>query len=164
MSETDKQGAPSRVERLQQYGALSWSALGIIALIVVAALALGAISGVVIPLVVAVIFGIVLEPLCRALQVRGVKPTLAAAISLLTFLLGSAAVGWLVVRGILQQVPEISKQLERGWRALLSWMREHDYANLEQLRGSMSMKKCPNPEGLIRANYMKALTSYTPSV
>ena len=47
---------------------------------------------------------------------------------------------------------------------LESWMREHDYANLEQLRGSMSMKKCPNPEGLIRANYMKALTSYTPSV
>ncbi len=127
MSETDKQGAPSRVERLQQYGALSWSALGIIALIVVAALALGAISGVVIPLVVAVIFGIVLEPLCRALQDRGVKPTLAAAISLLTFLLGSVGVGWLVVRGILQQIPEISKQLERGWRALLSWMREHDY-------------------------------------
>ena len=116
-----------RFERLRRVGSLSWSALGIVGLVVVAALALGAISGVVIPLVVAVIFGIVLEPLCRGLQNRGVKPTLAAAITLLAFLLGSIAGGWLIVRGVLQQIPEIARQLERGWSALIKWMREHDY-------------------------------------
>ena len=116
-----------RFERLRRIGSLSWSALGIVGLVVVAALALGAISGVVIPLVVAVIFGIVLEPLCRSLQNRGVKPTLATAITLLVFLLGSLAGGWLIVRGLLQQIPEIARQLEQGWSALLKWMREHDY-------------------------------------
>jgi dihydroorotate dehydrogenase (fumarate) len=46
-------------------------------------------------------------------------------------------------------------------RDLVQWMTEHDYDSLRQLKGSMSMAHCGNPEGLKRANYMKALTSYT---
>lgn len=44
---------------------------------------------------------------------------------------------------------------------LTGWMEENGYFSVEQLKGSMSLKNCPNPEGLKRANYMKALTSYT---
>jgi dihydroorotate dehydrogenase (fumarate) len=44
------------------------------------------------------------------------------------------------------------------------WLQEHQYSSLTQLIGSMSLAKCPNPEGLKRTNYMRALTSYTPSV
>ncbi len=47
---------------------------------------------------------------------------------------------------------------------LVAWLTEHDYASLAQMRGSMSMKKCPNPEGLKRGNYMRAITSYTPKL
>ncbi|MEO8271656.1 MAG: dihydroorotate dehydrogenase-like protein, partial [Aureliella sp.] len=47
---------------------------------------------------------------------------------------------------------------------LVAWLTEHDYASLSQMRGSMSMKNCPNPAGLKRGNYMRALTSYTPKL
>jgi len=29
------------------------------------------------------------------------------------------------------------------------------------MKGSMSLKNCPDPSGLERANYMRALTSFT---
>lgn len=44
---------------------------------------------------------------------------------------------------------------------LIRWMTDHNYVSVEQLKGSMSMKNCANPEGLKRASYMKALTSFT---
>lgn len=44
---------------------------------------------------------------------------------------------------------------------LVDWMVEHEYRSVEQLKGSMSLNHCGNPEGLKRANYMRALTSYT---
>jgi len=42
------------------------------------------------------------------------------------------------------------------------WLAEHEYESVEQLKGSMSRANCPNPSMLERANYMKALTTYTP--
>jgi dihydroorotate dehydrogenase (fumarate) len=44
---------------------------------------------------------------------------------------------------------------------LRQWMEENEYESVEQLKGSMSRANCPNPGDLERANYMKALTSYT---
>ena len=44
---------------------------------------------------------------------------------------------------------------------LSKWMDDNGYYSVEQLKGSMSLNNCSNPEGLKRANYMKALTSYT---
>ncbi len=41
------------------------------------------------------------------------------------------------------------------------WMTEKEYDSVEQLKGSMSQRNCPNPEAFERGNYMKALTSFT---
>jgi dihydroorotate dehydrogenase (fumarate) len=41
------------------------------------------------------------------------------------------------------------------------WMVEREYESVEQLKGSLSQKACPDPEAFERANYMKALTSFT---
>ena len=41
------------------------------------------------------------------------------------------------------------------------WMSEREYESVEQLKGSLSQRACPDPEAFERANYMKALTSYT---
>ncbi|PQO25630.1 dihydroorotate dehydrogenase-like protein [Blastopirellula marina] len=46
---------------------------------------------------------------------------------------------------------------------LESWMVEHDYESIFQLRGCMSRSHCENPSAYERANYVKALTSYTSS-
>lgn len=43
---------------------------------------------------------------------------------------------------------------------LSEWLAVHEYQSAQQLKGSMSYKNCSNPEGLLRANYMRAVTSY----
>ena len=42
-----------------------------------------------------------------------------------------------------------------------AWMVEHEYASVEQLKGSMSQEHCPDPGGFERVNYMKTLTSWS---
>jgi dihydroorotate dehydrogenase (fumarate) len=42
-----------------------------------------------------------------------------------------------------------------------TWMTEREYASVEQMKGSLSQQACPDPAAFERANYMKALTSYT---
>lgn len=44
--------------------------------------------------------------------------------------------------------------------AMLHWMEEHEYASLEQMRGSMSHLRCPDPAAFERANYMRVLHSW----
>ena len=95
--------------------------LGIIALATVAAVGLSAVSGILIPLVVAAILGIVLEPLSEALQRLHLSPALATATTLLATIAVGAGAGAIVVWGFLQQWPEIYRQLIRGWMSLVDW-------------------------------------------
>ncbi|MDZ4851001.1 MAG: dihydroorotate dehydrogenase-like protein [Pirellulaceae bacterium] len=44
---------------------------------------------------------------------------------------------------------------------LLVWLERHQYESVQQLKGSMSYEHCSNPDGLLRANYLRALTCYT---
>ncbi len=43
---------------------------------------------------------------------------------------------------------------------LTAWMQENDYTSVDQLRGSMSLLRCPDPAAFSRANYMKVLQSW----
>ena len=45
-------------------------------------------------------------------------------------------------------------------KEICTWMKEHDYESIEQLKGSMSQKNCPDPAGFERAQYMRAVSSY----
>jgi dihydroorotate dehydrogenase (fumarate) len=46
-------------------------------------------------------------------------------------------------------------------RDLASWMEEHEYQSIRQMRGSMSQRKVPNPAAFQRANYIRVLSSYS---
>ncbi len=41
------------------------------------------------------------------------------------------------------------------------WLDEHEYASVDQLRGSMSHRAAPDAESFVRANYMDMLVNYT---
>jgi dihydroorotate dehydrogenase (fumarate) len=41
------------------------------------------------------------------------------------------------------------------------WMAEREYTSVRQMKGSLSQRACPDPAAFERANYMKALKSYT---
>lgn len=108
--------------RLRRAGLTSWSVLGVIALAVVVAVALSALSGVLIPLVIAVILGIVLEPISMALQRIGLPAVLATAATLLAAVVVGAGTVAIVVAGFVRQWPEIYRQVVLGWTSLLTWL------------------------------------------
>lgn len=58
---------------------------------------------------------------------------------------------------ILQRGPSIVGDMIRG---MTIWMEEHEYENIDQLRGSMSLSTSPDPAAFERANYMQMLNSY----
>ncbi|MGI9667220.1 MAG: dihydroorotate dehydrogenase-like protein, partial [Acidimicrobiia bacterium] len=45
-----------------------------------------------------------------------------------------------------------------------TWLDEHEYQSIEQMKGSMSIGSAANPDAFVRANYMKILTTYTSQV
>jgi dihydroorotate dehydrogenase (fumarate) len=48
------------------------------------------------------------------------------------------------------------RDIEEG---LLEWMEKHEYESVQQMKGSMSQIRCPNPSAFERAQYMKAVKS-----
>jgi len=57
---------------------------------------------------------------------------------------------------LLKNGPGAIGEIETG---ISNWMSEHDYQSVQQLRGSMSQKNCPDPANFERAQYMRAIMS-----
>jgi dihydroorotate dehydrogenase (fumarate) len=64
-----------------------------------------------------------------------------------------------LVSVLLQRGPEHLKTVRLEME---HWMIEHEYESLAQLRGSMSLSRCPDPTAFSRANYMRMLQSWRP--
>jgi dihydroorotate dehydrogenase (fumarate) len=47
-------------------------------------------------------------------------------------------------------------------RELAQWLEEHEYGSLREMRGSMDLRTCPDPQAYERANYMLMLQSWKP--
>jgi len=62
-----------------------------------------------------------------------------------------------VVSRLLEDGPGQLKVILDGFRR---WLEEHEYESLEQARGSMSLRKSPDPAAFERGNYMKVLRSW----
>lgn len=62
-----------------------------------------------------------------------------------------------VVSALLKQGPQVLATI-RG--DMVTWMEEHDYHSLAQMRGSMNLATCPDAEAFGRANYIKVLKSW----
>jgi dihydroorotate dehydrogenase (fumarate) len=45
---------------------------------------------------------------------------------------------------------------------MVNWMREHEYESVEQLKGSLSHKNCPDSSAFERAQYMRAVGVHKP--
>lgn len=65
-----------------------------------------------------------------------------------------------MVSALLMYGPE---HLTRVKSDMTRWMESHEYESLNQMHGSMSLDKCPNPRALERANYMQVLQSWRPA-
>ena len=62
-----------------------------------------------------------------------------------------------LVSVLLQHGPRILTTLADGLRR---WMGEHDYATMDEFRGAMNLRRCPDPAAFERANYQRILQSW----
>ncbi|MCL4836952.1 MAG: dihydroorotate dehydrogenase-like protein [Thermoanaerobaculia bacterium] len=46
---------------------------------------------------------------------------------------------------------------------LVRWLEEHEVDSLDEIRGNMSLERCPDPRQLERTNYMRVLGSWRPA-
>ena len=69
----------------------------------------------------------------------------------------AGATGIQMVSALLLHGPEHLKKVREDMAA---WMEAHEYESLEQMRGSMNLLKCPNPQAFERANYMRVLAGW----
>ena len=60
---------------------------------------------------------------------------------------------------LLQEGPAVVRRI---LGELDSWLEEHEYTAVDQLRGSLSHRHAPDPARLARANYLDVLDNYTP--
>jgi dihydroorotate dehydrogenase (fumarate) len=49
--------------------------------------------------------------------------------------------------------------LQRVENGVVDWMQEHEYESVQQMQGSMSQLRCPDPGAFERAQYMRAVKS-----
>jgi dihydroorotate dehydrogenase (fumarate) len=59
---------------------------------------------------------------------------------------------------LIRHGPGHIKTIERD---LVAWLEEHEYESVTQLKGSLSQKNCPAPSAFERAQYMKAISTYS---
>ena len=62
-----------------------------------------------------------------------------------------------VVSALLKHGPEHLRTMRTEME---QWMTAHEYESLEQMRGSMSLARCPDPNAFSRANYMRILQGW----
>jgi dihydroorotate dehydrogenase (fumarate) len=62
-----------------------------------------------------------------------------------------------LVSVVLQHGPHVISTILDG---LSHWMTAHGYRNIDELRGAMNLRRCPDPAGYERANYQRILQSW----
>ncbi len=62
-----------------------------------------------------------------------------------------------LVSALLQRGPAYLGTLLQEMR---TWLEEHEYTSLRQMRGSMSLARCPDPAAFERANYIRVLQGW----
>jgi dihydroorotate dehydrogenase (fumarate) len=98
---------------------------------------------------VAIMYGHVQADLAVTGGIHGAKDVLkcmmaGASVAMMTSML---------LHGGVEQAGFILDEME-------SWMDEHEYKSIRQMRGSMSYRSVPNPSAFERNNYMRVLSTY----
>jgi dihydroorotate dehydrogenase (fumarate) len=62
-----------------------------------------------------------------------------------------------MVSALLRHGPAHLRAVRAGMEA---WMEQHGYESLRQLRGCLSLERCPDPTAFERANYLKVLATW----
>jgi predicted PurR-regulated permease PerM len=107
---------------LRTSGLYGWLFLGLAGALVVVAFGVSFLDGLVTPLLYAAMFAIVFYPFVDWMQRHRVPRPLGALITLLLLLLVGLTSVWVVIRGVMDQAPEIREQLDNAVASVTSWL------------------------------------------
>ncbi|MCH9788422.1 MAG: AI-2E family transporter [Actinomycetia bacterium] len=109
---------------LARWGLSAWLILGTIALAVVVYFGLVQISSLLVPLIVAIVIGMLFSPVVDRLTRAGLPPFLAASLVLVGLIAVTALSIFLAVKGIYDQRDLIAEQFSSGWDMVQVWLAE----------------------------------------
>ncbi|MBD8078461.1 AI-2E family transporter [Cellulosimicrobium arenosum] len=101
-------------DRIVRAGARAWAVVGIVVLSCIAYAAFAALSGLVVPLVLAAVLGVLLHPIVDRMQRAGVPRGVGAFAVLVGLGAILVAAVWLTVVGVLDQSEEIAERVSTG--------------------------------------------------
>jgi len=132
-------------------GITSWLFIGFAGVLWLFAWFMGVSATITIPLIVAMVIGMVAYPMCDALIVRGLNKTAAAGLVLLVLAVIVGIVIWITINGILSQWPAIQAQIQAGLDALaatLATMGINAAAVTEALNSAKEAGAAPSGDAL----------------
>jgi putative heme transporter len=106
---------------LNKLGIRAWMLLGIAGVGALAIWGLAATASIIIPLILAIILGILFAPIVDILEKRKMPRALGATIAMLLVLLILGGTVWIVVTSVLGQWPTIQKQMTAAYNSLAAW-------------------------------------------
>lgn len=111
---------------LADWGQRAWWALGIAAAIAVALVLVSAVSAVVMPLLLAVVLGILFRPLVDAGERHGLPRALGSAVVLAAVVAVAIGLLLLVGRSLIAQAPEIARLVRTAGDMIAGWLAGDD--------------------------------------
>ena len=146
--------------RLVRWGVSSWLILGIFAVSVVIYLGLSQLTSLLIPLVVAVVIGMLFSPVVDRLTRTGLAPFVAASLVLIGLVAITALSIFLAVKGIYDQRDLIVEQFSRGWEMIQVWLGERGISldNIDQVFQTVNTGISSGASGAIQAGLSSVFT------
>ena len=147
-------------QRLVRWGVSSWLILGIAAVSVVIYLGLSQLTSLLIPLVVAVVIGMLFSPVVDRLTRAGLAPFVAASLVLIGLVAITALSIFLAVKGIYDQRDLIVEQFSRGWEMIQVWLGERGISldNLNEAFQTINTGISSGASGAIQAGLSSVFT------
>ena len=106
---------------MRLFGIRAWLAIGMAGAIALAAWVLSAAASIVIPLVLAIVLGIVFVPLVDLMERRGLPRAAGAGITMVLILAIAVGTIWIVEYSVASQFPVIQKQLTAAATSIQAW-------------------------------------------
>jgi len=103
---------------LRRFGVQSWLFIGLVLAASVILAVLTVLNDIVIPLIVSTLLAILFSPLVDWLERHKVSRTIGTVLTMILILLGFLGLVFIIIKGIVQQGPEIANQLQAGWANL----------------------------------------------
>jgi predicted PurR-regulated permease PerM len=115
MSNNISSSAPNWLRNL---GIQSWLFIGLVLASVVILAVMATLNQIVTPLIISLLLAILSRPLVDWLERHKVSRSLGTVLTMVLILLGLISLVVIVIKGVVQQGPEIALQLQRGWNNL----------------------------------------------